>query len=153
MSTSNYNNSYHNNNNNNELLEYDRFATISEGNEEVMEVDQSRSNISTSVNSSSSNKNNKSIDERLIDLKDKKRQQKVNNLKRRSAILDEEIRWSQKINELHKKKDRDQLKAKKTIQKKQAHLRALNLKNKQVALKKKQLEAEQETESEDEDLT
>ncbi|UMM24993.1 hypothetical protein L5515_004975 [Caenorhabditis briggsae] len=150
MSTTNHADGYYNNNN--ELLTYDRSATISEGNEEFMEFEQ-YSNTSTSVNSSSSNKNkNKSIDEQLIDLKDKKRQQKLDNLKRRSTILDEEIKWSQKINELHKKKDQDQLKAKKTIQKEQAHLRALNLKNKQIALKKKQLEAEQETESE-EDLT
>uniref|UniRef100_A0A1I7XLG7 BZIP domain-containing protein n=1 Tax=Heterorhabditis bacteriophora TaxID=37862 RepID=A0A1I7XLG7_HETBA len=138
MSTTNHADGYHNNINNNELLPY-----------ELMEFDQS-SNISTSVNSSSSNKNkNKSIDEQLIDLKHKNRQQKLYNLKRRSAILDEEIKWLQKINELHKKKDQDQLKAKKTIQKEQAHLRALNVKNKQNALKKKQLEAECETESED----
>ncbi|UMM13913.1 hypothetical protein L5515_001957 [Caenorhabditis briggsae] len=142
MSTTNHADGYHNNNNN-ELLTY----------EELMEFEQ-YSNISTSVNSSSSNKNkNKSIDEQLINLKDKKRQQKLDNLKRRSAILDEEIKWSQKINELHKKKDQDQLKVKKTIQKEQAHLRALNLKNKQAILKKKQLEAEQETKSEEEDLT
>ncbi|CAS00066.1 Protein CBG26281 [Caenorhabditis briggsae] len=142
MSTTNHADGYHNNNNNKILT----FTTISEGNEELMDFEQ-HSNTSSSVNSYSSNKNkNKSIDEH------KKRQQKLDNLKRRSTILDEEIKWSQKINELHKKKDQDQLKAKKIIQKEQAHLRALNLKNKQAALKKKQLEAEQETESE-EDLT
>uniref|UniRef100_A0A1I7WTT1 Uncharacterized protein n=1 Tax=Heterorhabditis bacteriophora TaxID=37862 RepID=A0A1I7WTT1_HETBA len=77
MSTSNYNNSYHNNN---ELLEY----------EEVMEVDQSISNISTLTNSSSPNKNknkNKSIDELLIDLKEIH----IQNTKKLKRILKENV--------------------------------------------------------------